>query len=78
MSKRGTFRFCGTTFRITDSTRWAHDLGAAAKDAGRIRFPGGDALLMAKTKEPGEDACALMAAWLMGYDSRVVADLMSI
>jgi hypothetical protein len=78
MSKRTTFRFDGATYPITELTKWAHARGVAAHGASSLRWPGADADLMAKTKEPGENACALMAAWLMGYDSRVVAALVSL
>jgi hypothetical protein len=57
----------------------AADLGRAAHAAGRIRFPGADAALMALcNKVPATlDKCNLMAAWLRAYDACVCASLMS-
>lgn len=58
----------------------AADLGRAAHAAGRIRFPGADAALMALVNACpsfSDERSALMAAWLRAYDACVCAALMS-
>jgi hypothetical protein len=58
----------------------AADLGRAAHAAGRIRFPGADAALMALVNgcpSFSDERSALMAAWLRAYDACVCAALMS-
>ena len=75
---KNTFRYDGHTYQRTDSTEWARGLGAEAHDRGQVRFPGGDTALMAKAGGFSAESSAMMAAWLMGYDARVTAGLMSV
>lgn len=86
MSKTVALKFAGMRFVVPASAEFsvmldaAADLGRAAHAAGRIRFPGADAALMALVNACpsfSDERSALMAAWLRAYDACVCAALMS-